>query len=76
MKHVDHHEPTSFLDHENLGCNQRECKPNEIIIEQFAKMFESRISSGATEKLLGWEKTSREDGGVALRHGRTCSKMR
>ena len=26
-------EPTSFLDHVFLGCTQRECKPNEIIIE-------------------------------------------
>ena len=35
--------------------SQRECKPNETIIEQYKKMFESRISAGATEKLLGWE---------------------
>ena len=26
--------PTSFLDHVFLGCTQRECKPNEIIINQ------------------------------------------
>ena len=38
-----------------LGCTQRECKPNEIVIEQDTKMFESRISAGATEKLPGWE---------------------
>ena len=48
-------EPTSFLDHVYLGCNQRECKPNEIIVEESSTMFESRIS-GATEKLPGWEK--------------------
>ena len=53
---VDLDEPTSFLDHEKLGCTQRECKPNEIIIEENTKMFESRISAGATEKLPGWEK--------------------
>ena len=47
--------PTSFLDHENLGCTQRECKPNEIIIDEYRKMFESRISAGATEKIPGWE---------------------
>ena len=35
----------------NLGCAQRECKPNDIIIEEWTKMFESRISAGATEKL-------------------------
>ena len=56
MKHVDLDEPASFLDHVCLGCTQRECKPNEIFIEDFSKMFESRISAGATEKLPGWEK--------------------
>ena len=56
MNNVDLDEPTSFLDHVCLGCTQRECKPNEIIIEQHTKMFESRISGGATEKLPGWEK--------------------
>ena len=68
MKNVDINEPTSFLDHVYLGCTQRECKPNETIIEQKTKMFESRISAGATEKLPG------RDGCVVLRHGRTCSK--
>ena len=57
MKSVDIDEPTSFLDHVYFGCTQRECKPTEIIIEQFTKMLESRISAGATEKLLGWEKS-------------------
>ena len=50
MKNVDLDEPTPFRD-EHLGCTQRECKPNEIIIEQFQEMFESYISAGATEKL-------------------------
>ena len=53
---MDVDEPTSFLDHENLGCTQRECKPNEIIFEDCTKMFESRISSGATEQLPGRDK--------------------
>ena len=56
MKDVDFEEPTSFLDHVYLGCTQRECKPNEKIIGQHNKMFESRISAGATEKLPGWGK--------------------
>ena len=55
MKNVDLDEQTSCLDPENLGCTQRECKPNEIIIDEYRKMFESRISAGATEKLPGWE---------------------
>ena len=53
MKNVDLDEPTSFLDHVNLGCTQRECIPNEIIIEQYQEMFESRISAGTTGKLPG-----------------------
>ena len=55
MKHVDLDEPKSFLDHEHLGCTQRECQPNEITIEQHIKMFESRISAGATENFSGSE---------------------
>ena len=55
MKNVDLDEPTSLLDHENLGCTQRQCKPTEIIIEGCTKMFESRISAGAPEKLPEWE---------------------
>ena len=53
---MDLEEPTSFLDHIYLGCTQRECKPNEIIAEEYTKMFEPRISSGALDKLPGWEK--------------------
>ena len=56
MKKVDIDEPTSFLYHVYLGCTQRECKPNETLVEQYKKMFESRTSAGATEKLPGWEK--------------------
>ena len=52
MKNVDIGEPTSFLDHVYWRCTQRECKPNDAIIEQYTKMFESRISAGATQKPL------------------------
>ena len=51
-KNVDIDEPTSFLDHVYLGCTQRESKPNETVIEQFTKIFESHISAGATEITL------------------------
>ena len=53
MKDADLDEPTSFLDHVFLGCTQRECKPNEDIVEQYKEMFESRVSAGATEMLPG-----------------------
>ena len=55
MKNVDIEEPTSFLDHVYLGCSQREFKPNETNIEQYKKMFGSRISAG-TEKSPFWHK--------------------
>ena len=51
MKNAILDEPTSFLDHENLGFTQRECMPNEIFIDEYRQMFESRIFAGA-----GWEK--------------------
>ena len=54
MKNVDLDEPTSSLDHVYLGCTQRECKPNQIIIDEYRNMFESRVSVGETEKLPGW----------------------
>ena len=50
MKHVDLEEPTSFLNHVHLGCTQRECKPNEGMVDEHRKVFELRISAGATEK--------------------------
>ena len=46
--------PHHFLDHVHLGCTQHECKPKTIIAQK-KKKFESRISAGATEKLMGWE---------------------
>ena len=49
MKLVDLDEPTSCLHHVYLGCTQRECKPNENIIDKYREMFESRVSATATE---------------------------
>ena len=60
MKNVDLDEPTSFLDRVYLGYTQRECKPNEIIINEYKDILESQISAGATEKLPGWEKPHAE----------------
>ena len=50
-KEVDLGEPTSFLDHVYLGCTQRQCEISNDIVDNYRKMFESRISAGATEKL-------------------------
>ena len=51
-KEVDLGEPTSFLDHVYLGCTQRQCEVSKDIVDNYRTMFESRISAGATEKLL------------------------
>ena len=55
MKDVDLNEPTSFLDHVYLGCTERECKPNDVIVEPYKEMFESRISAGAIRWMLDCE---------------------
>ena len=63
-----------FLDHVYLGSTQRECKSNENIIVEHKNMFESLLSVGTTEKLLGWEETLRKNCRVVTRYGRTCEK--
>ena len=45
-KEVDLGEPTSFLDHEDLGCTQRQCEISKDIVGNYRTMFESRISAG------------------------------
>ena len=44
-------EPTSFLDHVNLSCTQRQCQTSKDIVDNYRTMFESRISAGGVEKL-------------------------
>ena len=51
LKEVDLGEPTSFLDHENLGCTQRQCQTSKDIVDNYRTMFESRISAVRTETL-------------------------
>ena len=53
MKHVDLEKPTLFLDQFCLGCTQREREPNEKLVEEYTKMFESLTLAGGVEKLLG-----------------------
>ena len=57
-KEVDSGEPTTFLDHVYLGCTQRQCEISNDIVDNYRTMFESRISTGATEKLPCSEKMS------------------
>ena len=44
-KEVDLGEPTSFQDHENLGCSQRQCETSKDIVDHYRTMFESKIPS-------------------------------
>ena len=48
---VDLGEPTSFLDHANLWCTQRQCEISKDIVDNYRTMFESRISAEWVEKL-------------------------
>ena len=49
-KEVDLGEPTSFLDHENLGCTQRQSEISKDVVDNYRTMFESRISAGENRK--------------------------
>ena len=40
-KEVELGEPTSFLDHEDLGCTQRQCEISKDIVDNHRAMFES-----------------------------------
>ena len=51
MNKVDLEKPFAFLDQENLGCTQRECTPNDRLVDENRKMFEWRNSAGATENM-------------------------
>ena len=50
-KEADLGESTSFLDHVYLGCTQRQCEISKDIVDNCRTMFESRISTRATENL-------------------------
>ena len=54
-KQVELGEPTSFLDHVYLECTQRHCETRKHIVDNYSTMFKSRISAGATGKLLSSE---------------------
>ena len=40
MEDVDLEDSTSFLDHEDLGCTQRECQISKDIVANYRDMFE------------------------------------
>ena len=49
-KEVELGAPTSFLDHENLGCTQRQREVSKNTVDNYRTMFESRISAGRAKK--------------------------
>ena len=79
MKDVDLEEPTSVLDHVNLGCAQRECKISDEVVTKYRDMFEARISAGAKEEYqqeLQGNLMQKQYLLLVLRHGRSCKEMR
>ena len=57
MQQVDLEEPPPLLDQENLGCTQRECKPNLKIVQGNEDMLESLVSAGTIKQLPRWERS-------------------
>ena len=55
MKLVDLGEPTSFLDHVYLGCTQRECKPNETVLEEHRKCSNHKFLLEQLKSLRSWD---------------------
>ena len=81
VKDVDLGEPTSLLDHDHLGCTQRECETSKNLEDNHRNMFESGISAGASEKLACTGKpgadifSCREMCGAILRAGEQNSQQ-
>ena len=51
-KEVDLGEPTSFFDHENLGCTQRQCEMSKDIVENYRTMFERQLKTSILGKSI------------------------
>ena len=61
---------TSFLDHENLGCTQRECNPNEDSVSQHRDEF----LLPQLKNYQGGENLTKKNCRVVLRHGKAMRK--
>ena len=72
-KEVDLGEPTSFLDHENLGCTQRLCETSKDTVDTDRAVWETRISAMRTEKLPCWENLRLSSGSYDMEgHAKKC----
>ena len=66
-------EPTSFLDHVYLGCTQRAWKPDDSVVDENRKMFESWIYICQSDWKVAWlREIACEHDRLVLWHGRTC----
>ena len=74
MELVDLDEPTSFLDPFFFGSTQRECKPNEDIVNQYREYVRTTNFCYRNKKLPGWEKPHAKNCRVVLRYGRARRK--
>ena len=72
MKHVDLEKPTTLLGQVHVGCTHRECFPNNSLLDEYRKMFESRISEGAPERLLDAGKVDTAWSNDLEGHAKTC----
>ena len=78
MKNVDIDEPSSFLDHENLGGTQREFKPNQTLlnVNSNRNKHSLNIIRRCLNHVFLLEHLKNFQFGRILRHGGTCSEMR
>ena len=74
MKAFDLEEPTSFLDHAHCGCTQRECKPNEKLLNNIRRCL-NHVLRLEQQKITGLAETSRTKISLLSRYERTCSKI-
>ena len=72
-KEVDLGEPTSFLDHEYLGCTQRQCEISKNTVDNYRTMFESRIFSVGSREITIPSKYSYFF--MVLWHGWSCKEV-
>ena len=73
VKLVNLEEPTSFLDHVYFGWLNLSANRTKVFLRNTKKMFESRISAWATEKLPGWDKSHANT--IAWSCKETCGKI-
>ena len=71
-KEVDLGEPTSFLDHANLGCTQRQCEISKNIVDNTEPCLNPEFPQ---EQLKNYSARKICVSFVVLRHGGSCQEM-